>query len=1238
MSSEAPVQMTDENFDANAANSVMDRYSRQIAALGVDTMRNLGGLSVLIVGQKGVGVETAKDLILQGPKQVVVWDNEIASIADLGTNFYLTDKHVGVAKRSAVAKQLAELNPYVSVSAYEGELTEDYLRGFGAVIVTLALPSAELFRINEVCRTAGVTFLWAVTQGPFAAFFADFGDTHTVTDADGEPKKDFVIQSISSDLVTVTADAHGLSDGDGVVFTDIEGPLAVLNGATGVRIKRVYTKNLAGRSVLVPSKFRIDLTRSSVADKVTLAQLDWANGGGIVSEVKPTETMEFKPLSASLLSAGSPALGGLVQHLDQGKTFSNVGGELHLALCALLRFRDANAGADPALHSSKDAAAVSAHAAALIAEAAEDSPFAAFKADADTVAKGAIVRKAALYARAELSGFCAFLGGVAAQEVLKRFGKWTPVHQWVYYDIASAFPSVPPVDARPQASRYDHQISVWGQAFQHKVLNERWFLVGCGALGCEYIKAFALMGIGAGSRGRVYITDMDRIELSNLSRQFLFRAEHVSKPKSVCAAAVAATMNPGLGRNVTCFEGKVCAETEDVFTSEFWAGLTGVWNALDNVHARRYTDAKCLLYGLPLMESGTQGTKANSEVILPYKTTSYSDIKDQETGGIAACTLRNFPNLILHCIEWAKPKFQEIFELLPAQANSLITEPAKFWETAEKQGNPKATLAFLKDALSVLSAARSYDACITLAQKLFVESHRDNILDLISALPEDARVVEPDTGADLGPFWTGAKRFPRVAHLNVGRVGEAEAAAAGHGAADKPSSPSGEGEEGSTPMGDVEGYAPSNSNPAGVPSSCATAASADVASPTNGADAEHLHFLHCASNLFAFMFGVPAVPDLATFAERVRAVPAPAAYQPPKFNTVQIDDDPARAAAAAASGEAAAEAPVDELAVLDAEIEAVSAQLKALNLAGAAPLVATEFEKDDDSNYHIDMITALSNMRAWNYKIKPATRLHVKTVAGKIIAALATTTAMITGLTSLEYYKLALGMQYAQKDQFCNTNVNLAVSVFNAFEPDDALRTAITLNIDTLSVPYPPGFTSWDSVALSVTGETTMRELLEQIPRAHYGVTPIQLFKDGLTEKDIEGGRGQPLCIIMDDVVPRMALQMLNRPGISDNMKAQFQKQVDDANAFNAAKRAKLERKVLPLYKEIYGPLVDPTVNFVVLDGVYLPPKEDEEVAAHGPAAEALVKTAEDPYGVSVRAVVPKLKVFFDPAKFDMTA
>lgn len=48
-------------------------------------------------------------------------------------------------------------------------------------------------------------------------------------------------------------------------------------------------------------------------------------------------------------------------------------------------------------------------------------------------------------------------------------------------------------------------------------------MVGAGALGCEYIKAFALMGVGCGETGKVAVTDNDNIEVSNLNRQFLFR-------------------------------------------------------------------------------------------------------------------------------------------------------------------------------------------------------------------------------------------------------------------------------------------------------------------------------------------------------------------------------------------------------------------------------------------------------------------------------------------------------------------------------------------------------------------------------------------------------------------------------------------------------------------------------------------------------------------------------------------
>jgi ubiquitin-activating enzyme E1 len=468
-------------------------------------------------------------------------------------------------------------------------------------------------------------------------------------------------------------------------------------------------------------------------------------------------------------------------------------------------------------------------------------------------------------------------------------------------------------------------------------------LVGSGAIGCEVLKIWAMMGLG--SQGQITVTDMDVIEKSNLSRQFLFRSKDVEQLKSKTAANAIKVMNPEI--NVTAYSNRVGAETENLFNETFYQSLDGVCNALDNVEARMYMDSQCIFYKKSLLESGTLGTKGNTQVIVPFITESYASSRDPPEKGIPTCTLHHFPNAIEHTIQWARDVFEGLYRHQAESVNSYLTNPG-FIESLSKQaaGAKIETLNNIKSCL-VEDRPRNLEDCIVWGRLKFEEFFNNNIRQLLYNFPLD---MVTSTGA---PFWSGPKRAP----------------------------------------------APLKYDPN---------------------DPVHVEFVLAAANLRAQNFGIASTRDL-DLIKRVSSNVMVPEFSPKK---VKINTDP--------NADEKKDHKEEEFIDDDAETKKILSVLPPPEKSAGFKMNPVEFEKDDDSNFHMDFITACANLRAANYNIPQCDKHKAKGIAGKIIPAMVTTTAVVSGLICMELVKL---IQNKPLEQYKNGFVNLACPSLVSLSP-----------------------------------------------------------------------------------------------------------------------------------------------------------------------------------------------------------
>jgi ubiquitin-activating enzyme E1 len=134
-------------------------------------------------------------------------------------------------------------------------------------------------------------------------------------------------------------------------------------------------------------------------------------------------------------------------------------------------------------------------------------------------------------------------------------------------------------------------------------------------------------------------------------------------------------------------------------------------------------------------------------------------------------------------------------------------------------------------------------------------------------------------------------------------------------------------------------------------------------------------------------------------------------------------------------------------------------------------IIPQDFEKDDDTNFHIDFITAASNMRAINYDIETADKHNTKGIAGKIIPALATVTTVVAGFATLELYKLVQG--FTDLEKYNNTFLNLALPYIGSSDPIGVKKHTVG----------GKEYSMWDTFVINK--DYTLKEFIEYFERDH---------------------------------------------------------------------------------------------------------------------------------------------------------
>ena len=120
------------------------------------------------------------------------------------------------------------------------------------------------------------------------------------------------------------------------------------------------------------------------------------------------------------------------------------------------------------------------------------------------------------------------------------------------------------------------------------------------------------------------------------------------------------------------------------------------------------------------------------------------------------CTLRNFPTLINHCIEWARDSFDGYFVTAINDLKKFCENKDEYLKQLEKMDNYdeqiKALNSIIKYSKYIIN--KNYDDCIELAYNEYIKKFNNDIIQILTDYPPDS------INEDGSKFWSANKRIP----------------------------------------------------------------------------------------------------------------------------------------------------------------------------------------------------------------------------------------------------------------------------------------------------------------------------------------------------------------------------------------------------------------------------------------------------------------------------------------------